>query len=676
MLTHALFLPGLVLLAFGFWLTPIAAAMPLRHFEELVGFAAGAGLLGIGLARLARLRLAEGLLLALLLFHLFFVGSAAFLATLALASGALAFGLRWQAGARDPALALLIGLALLAGLSGWLLPIRLHLSALYLALLAFLVWRARAMLPDALERLLAGFRRQVAKAPGAAAVAMLALFAASVGSWLPTMQHDDLAYHLGLPHELSELGYYRMDASSQIWALAPWSADVLQGIAQLLAGTEARGSLNLLWLFLGAWFLAVLVRRLGGGSALAWWAVALWASQPLLAFLTGGMQTELPAMAALLAAAGILLGPPARLRSRDTLAVLAILGGFLLGLKASHLITVGVLGLWLVVRLSGHIPWGETLRPLLLLVLCGGSSYAYAAWLTGNPVFPLFNAFFRSPDFPAENFRDLRYGRGLGLSQPWALTFDTGRFFEGEPGAAGFALLGLIGLLPLALLRRRTRAATCVAFAIILLTFWPMNYLRYLLPALALLLATKLAALRRLRGKAAALALGVLVALQLLFQGSSWWVFQHDALGKLRDDPGGGEVLARFASERLLVSHLDPRHRVLYLGRPSHAELAGRGFTLGHYDPKLSADPRWNEPPTSGRDPLIEAAWDHGITHLLLAGHPDPAALGARIRAQGGKPVSWVYDSQLWALPLAPDHPRRDLRKARDRAKNLRRVWR
>ncbi|MDW8480291.1 MAG: hypothetical protein RML12_11470 [Xanthomonadales bacterium] len=118
------------------------------------------------------------------------------------------------------------------------------------------------------------------------------------------------------------------------------------------------------------------------------------------------------------------------------------------------------------------------------------------------------------------------------------------------------------------------------------------------------------------------------------------------------------------------------RRRVLVLGRASHAELAGRGFAPSWYDPGLAADPRWAAPAEADREPLLEAAWDYGFTHLLLAGHPDPAALAERLRRVGATPAGWRYDAVLWALPLAPDHPRRDLRRERDRARAIRRAWR
>lgn len=667
---------GFLALALGFWLTPLPESLSLRHPRVLATTLILALLAALVLARGLRLRLGEALLLVLLIAHLVFAKAPAALAVLTMLGAALALGLRFAGSAAYPALAALVGLAVIAAISGWLLPFKLHHDWLYLSLGVAVIVRQRVAVAKAAGQMIAGFRRAVRRAPVPAAWAMLALFAASIGSWLPTVQHDDLAYHLALPAELAALGYYRMDASSQIWALAPWAGDVLHGIAQLLAGREARGTLNLLWLGLGGFFLHALVRRLGGGHALAWWAVALWASQPLLVFLVGGMQTELPAMVAVLAAGERLAAPRPCLRQGSTLVVLAILAGFLLALKASHLITVAALGLWLLLRWRGPIAVPMLGRALIASLLVGGSSYAYAALLTGNPLFPLFNALFRSPELPPENFRDLRFGSGWLWDAPWQLSFATERFFEGRAGAAGFALLALLALTIVAVVRKRTRGAALAALAIALLTFWQIHYLRYLLPALSLLLAAQLAALRGLTPRTAALAMAPLCALQLLFQGASWWILDAGALSRTLDDPSGRQLLARFAPERLLVRWLDPGHRVLYLARPSGAELAGRGFSLSHYDPALGADPRWREPPGSGQDPLIAAAWDHGITHILMAGHPDPAAIGARIRAAGGAPMAWEYDAQLWALPLAPDHPRRDLRRERDRARALRRAWR
>ena len=75
---------------------------------------------------------------------------------------------------------------------------------------------------------------------------------ASTGCWLPTLQVDDLGYHLRLPWELMEQGRYAMDPETHMWALAPWLGDVLQSFPQVIAGEEARGPVNALWILLTA----------------------------------------------------------------------------------------------------------------------------------------------------------------------------------------------------------------------------------------------------------------------------------------------------------------------------------------------------------------------------------------------------------------------------------------
>ena len=97
-----------------------------------------------------------------------------------------------------------------------------------------------------------GWRAAVAGSPRWAALAVGLLGLASTACWLPTMQVDDLAYHLGLPTQLLMYGEYRPDPVHQVWSYAPWAGDALQGFAAVLAGEHARGGLNALWLAVAA----------------------------------------------------------------------------------------------------------------------------------------------------------------------------------------------------------------------------------------------------------------------------------------------------------------------------------------------------------------------------------------------------------------------------------------
>src|SRR5690606_31927665 len=252
-----------------------------------------------------------------------------------------------------------------------------------------------------------GWRTAVSASPRAAAWTVLALGLASAGSWPPTMQFDDLAYHLGLPWQLMLHGRYALDVSQQVWSLAPWAGDVLQAIPQVVAHAESRGPLNLTWLAaaaLGLWRLGAL---LGLVPALRWAAMALYASLPLAA---------------------------------------SLLYGLLFALKPMHGIAATPLVLWALWRQRGALPGiGALALAVAAFVAVGGSSYAYAWASTGNPVLPLLNDVFRSPAFPAIGFNDARWQQGFDAALPWSLTFRTSDYLEGWNGALGFVLVALAG---------------------------------------------------------------------------------------------------------------------------------------------------------------------------------------------------------------------------------------
>src|SRR5690606_13498720 len=339
----------------------------------------------------------------------------ALLAAAAVAAGGLV------AGSGSPAIAWVAGMAVFAALVGWTLPLPIHGRWTYLAALLLLVvvgvrWRAwAASLSVARE----GRRSAVWASPRAAAGSVLAGGLASAGSWPPTMQYGDLAYHLGLPWQLMLHGRYALDVSQQVWSLAPWAGDVLQAIPQVVAHAESRGPLNLAWLAAAAGALWRLGALLGLVPALRWAVVALYASLPLTAGLLGSMQTETPAVAVTLALAVVVLDD--RLPRRLLLG--ALLYGLLFALKPMHGIAATPLVLWALWRQRGVLPGvGAFALAVAAFVAVGGSSYAYAWASTGNPVLPLLNDVLRSPLFPDTGFNDARWQQGLDPALPWSLT--------------------------------------------------------------------------------------------------------------------------------------------------------------------------------------------------------------------------------------------------------------
>lgn len=104
-----------------------------------------------------------------------------------------------------------------------------------------------------------------------------------------------------------------------------------------------------------------------------------------------------------------------------------LLGGFVLGLGVGGKLTAGVFaGGALIALMSLPFSFGERAKLVFFFALsvAVGMLISSGYWMLflwqkyHNPVFPLFNAFFHSPDFPYGNWRDIRF-----LPKTWWQTF-------------------------------------------------------------------------------------------------------------------------------------------------------------------------------------------------------------------------------------------------------------
>lgn len=671
---------GVALLAFGLLQTQVLEFLPRNRVFDYFRWALISLPLGYLLARLLSIRLATALGLVWLIAHSAFAGPSSLLATALLCLAALGLGdwllrgrLLWGANAPptsgfSPVFSLIIGLALLQALIGWLLPIPLHFGWVYATALAAVVYARRVVIFSAVHVVAEQWQNTASEAPRLAAITVTALGLASTATWVPTMMFDDLAYHLGLPMQLQQLGYYRMDPASQVWALAPWAGDVIQAIVQLVADRESRGSVNLMWLLSGGWLLAALCRAVGLSPSMALLAVVLYASSPITAVLMAGMQTEGPGVACLLALA-LLIVQSERWPRAQVLLLAALLSGFILQLKVSFAVPLALFAAWLLWEWRGRLPWRHLPLAILFGFLIGGASYTYSWILAGNPVLPVLNDHFQSPYYPSTSFYDSRFTRGWSLDLFWRAAFYSGEIFEGWSGAGGFHNLVLAALLPLAFLAKRVRGLLVVALAITFTMYAIMHYLRYVHPALVLLIPGLLAGLACIPWRRTALAVGLILAgLNFAFHTNSSWILRDGAAGR------NPQVSMRaYVPERLLMAGLDERARVIIFGRPSNAELGGRGFTVSWYDYVLSAK---THPLTNNASSTAIAAFfrEQGFTHVLIAGPPDIPRLAEHLLLLKAIKTAELGDASVWRLQAA-DAPR-DLMQERDLALKMRGLWR
>lgn len=602
-------------------------------------------------ARILRWSLASALLAVWSLAAVYFIGPMAIIAMAILAAAAFAIGARCVAGMPAyAAIAAAVGLTAIGGASGWLLVLPIHTPLFWLFASLAIVVMCRAGLGRAASALATGWREAVSASPRAAACAVTLLGLASTACWFPTLQADDLSYHLALPSQLLTHARYTPMPQHQVWSYAPWLGDTLQGIAFVLARGDARGAVNLLWLAIAAgsaWSVAAVLRV---DVRQRWASVALLASFPPLVWLAAGMQTELPAIALLLALAAVLLTPQL---TRRLLLATALFAG-LLALKPIHALTALPLlacGLWQHRR---TLHWRELPAAAALLVLLSGSSYTQSWLRTGNPVLPLFNTIFASPYYPLREHADLRWDAGFDLMLPWRLVFDTARYFESWDGAAGFTLIVLAGATLLAVFDPDTRNVAIAAIVAFAATLLPMQYARYAFPAMVLLMVVALPALHRALGARMSIAfLAALCLLNLAFQANASWLHHSAALKRLlRTGGDASELFVHYAPERELLRRMPASRGIVLATDPARgviAELAGRGRTVSGHDPALEAARIAADRDAGGRGWQRLIASSRAEWLLLTPAEASPALRAGLLRA-GARRVDRAGDAELWRL--------------------------
>ena len=655
----ALLWAGTPLCAFGIFHYRMWEQWHSGRFGELLVLSLLAWGLAWPLRKFARWSWATALALPWCLALVLFAGVVPVAATLVLAIAALALGGLLEARA-SPALQIACGLVLLGAVLGWLLPLPVHFRWCYLGLGLLLAGLRREQLLECARSLREGWTQSVAAAPRMASFAVLALGLASTGAWLPTLQVDDLGYHLRLPWELLEQGRYAMDPETHIWALAPWLGDVLQAFPQVIAGEEARGPVNALWMLLTASGVWQLGKALGGDARASWAAVALYASLPLTASLAGSMQTETPT-AALLAWLFVLIVQAPRARRRG-LACGAVLVGGLLALKLAAAAAAIVLLPWAVWRHRNSLRLLPVLVAAAVSLTLGASSYAYAWIIAGNPFLPLFNGYFHSPYFQAADFDDARWHAGFNALLPWHLTFDTGRYLEAFAGGGGFVLVALAGGWLLALVQRRTSLIAVMMAASIALPLIPMQYLRYAFPACVLLLPLLATTAFRADPRHAAWLLGGVCLLNFAFQANAHWMLRTGAVKETILALGDDDASFRhYAPERLLLAELRASStstgNVLAMDPDTAwvAEMGTRARTTSRYDPSLAAAAAAADLDASG------GAWQsllqhESITEVLLREKALTEAQRNGLRRANATLRAEQADAQWWSI---------DSRKAR-----------
>lgn len=338
----------------------------------------------------------------------------------------------------------------------------------------------------------AGF--SISKIDAAIAVIALVYFVVAL---MPEVSHDALAMHLFIPAHLALRQHWSFDASTYVWAVMPMLGDWIFSIGYMLAGETAARLINVGYIFVLCWLARDIVRWAGGSVVGARWAILIFLSTPLT-FMEGSSLFIESVWSSFVVA-----GTLSALRASSTLGNPRIelpVAGLLLGCaSAAKAVTLAILPVLLVVLVWRYRSWRKTAGlsfltlGLGLFLVMGSIPYITAWHLTGNPVFPFFNAVFLSPYYPSVNFDSASiFGKGVTWDILYRATFESGKYLEAKSGASGFQWLLLFFpslVMLIATKQRKGSALLMIGVLMITFVFQSVSYFRYAFPAWTMLTA-------------------------------------------------------------------------------------------------------------------------------------------------------------------------------------------
>jgi hypothetical protein len=310
---------------------------------------------------------------------------------------------------------------------------------------------------------------------------------------MPEIGHDALAMHLFIPAYVLQNQKWSFDAATYCWAVMPMSVDWLYTAGYFFAGEVGARFINIGGIFL----LSGLVYRVtvwaGASKQGACWSALLFLATPLTFLESSSLYVD--GIWSLFLVAGIF--SLLRLFSKSPVPELELILSsiFLAGALAAKAATftnlpiLAIVGL-LCLRKSFNTQFLKTLALASIIFLAVGAlPYLRAFIITGNPVFPFYNALFKSDLYQHINFENPLYTSGFSWDFLYKITFQSGRVLEGSAGSPGFQWILLI--LPSIILisflgNYRCILISCIAILCVWISFYLTSYLRYIFPTMAL----------------------------------------------------------------------------------------------------------------------------------------------------------------------------------------------
>ena len=423
---------------------------------------------------------------------------------------------------------------------------------------------------------------------------------------LPELGFDALAMHLTIPAHVAEHHRWGFDAEKYVWAVMPMNGDWLYTFAYMLGGEAAARLMNFALLLTITSLLAS--------------AVKAWAS-PKLVFLAIGMFLSLPLTYmesttlfienawVVFALSGILcILLFVEYKESKYLLVASTLLGFALATKVLTvflMVPLSVVAIYYVFRDLPSAEWKKLFAWCLVIFLAlGAIPYVIAYLKTGNPVFPFYNAIFKSPYFDTvTSFDQPTFKMGFNFLTLRDATFSSGKFVEGQTGSFGWVFFAILPLSFLAALISRAKYAVPLVFVsitFIAMAFHSQSYLRYIFPAIPLLILVMAQGIVSIRveskylGATVVVVSWLLVGLNLMFLPAASWWYREMNISPILNATSRADFIENRSPVRSAVEYINASEgaqaRVGIFSAPFVAGLKGTPFFANWYNDKFIRD--------------------------------------------------------------------------------------
>lgn len=391
---------------------------------------------------------------------------------------------------------LTIGLGVYATFIGLmaLLPINYPLSYIFILLLPIVFWKREALyLIKDLSNLNKYFNNLFTNYLLSSSIIFCILVLYGFVALLPELGHDALVMHLTIPAHVSTHHEWSFDFEKYVWAVMPMNGDWLYSLTYMLGGEYASRLTNLALLIILVGFLVCAVRKFAS-SRMVTLALGVFLCLPLTYLESSSLFIE-NAWAVFSFAAIYSFFLYVSEKNKNYLFVSSALLGFALSTKVVTLFLVFplvCLALFYIYRREKIVFIKDISICLIIFIVLGSIPYAIAFIKTGNPVYPFFNAIFKSPFYDTvTSFSQPTFKQGFDFMTLRDITFASGKYIEGEVGSFGWVFFCILPFTFMTALISRVKYAlplTFVSIAFIALVFQSQSYLRYIYPIIPILI--------------------------------------------------------------------------------------------------------------------------------------------------------------------------------------------